>query len=197
MARQHAIQAGAAGTRSLPVRIGMASVESRHRIVVMGVSGCGKSTLGAMLAAALGGVFVEGDDYHLPESKHKMRNGIALDDSDRQPWLDVLASMMTASSASVVLSCSALRAAYRTRLRARVPGLRFVYLEIGMEEALKRVSDRVGHAFPAGLVSNQFDTLESPVGEDRVLCLLARDRQERNLASIVRWLDGSMDTVGE
>ncbi len=163
----------------------------------MGVSGCGKSTLGARLAAAVGGVFVEGDDYHLPESKHKMRNGIALDDADREPWLDRLASMMTAPGASVVLSCSALRAAYRARLRARVPGLRFVYLEIEMDEALKRVSGRVGHEFPAALVSNQFDTLEPPVGEDRVLCLHACDRQERNLASIVRWLDGSMDAVGE
>ncbi|EOH6072912.1 gluconokinase [Burkholderia cenocepacia] len=175
----------------------MASVETRHRIVVMGVSGCGKSSLGAMLAAAVGGVFVEGDDYHLPESKHKMRNGIALDDSDREPWLDRLASMMTMPSASVVLSCSALRAAYRARLRARVPGLRFVYLEIEMEDAVKRVSGRVGHEFPAGLVSNQFDTLELPVSEDRVLRLLACDPQERNLTSIVRWLDGSMDVVDE
>ncbi|WP_260437202.1 hypothetical protein [Burkholderia sp. Bp9012] len=62
-----------------------------------------------------------------------------------------------------------------------------------MEEALKRVSDRVGHEFPAGLVANQFDTLESPVGEDRVLRLLACHPQQRNLASIVRWLDESMD----
>lgn len=162
----------------------------------MGVSGCGKSTLGAMLASAIGGVFVEGDDYHLPDSKRKMRDGIALDDADREPWLDRLAGMMAIPSASVVVSCSALRAAYRARLRAHVPGLRFVYLEIAMADAFKRVSERVAHEFPAGLVSNQFEALESPIGEDRVLHLLACDRRERNLALIVQWLDGSMGAVG-
>ncbi|WP_321819756.1 MULTISPECIES: gluconokinase, GntK/IdnK-type [unclassified Burkholderia] len=170
--------------------------DTRHRIAVMGVSGCGKSTLGAMLATTIGGVFIEGDDHHLPASKGKMRNGIALDDADREPWLDRLAALTTAPDTSVVLSCSALTAAYRARLRSRIPGLRFVYLEIEMAHALKRVSDRVGHVFPAGLVASQFDILESPVGENRVLRLLGCDRKERNLASVIRWLDGTMDAIG-
>lgn len=166
-----------------------------HRVVVMGVSGCGKSTLGAKLATALDGVFVEGDEHHLPESKRKMRSGMALDDADREPWLDSLAAMMAGSRASMVLSCSALKAAYRVRMRARAPGLRFVFLEIGKEAAFKRVSERAGHTFPASLVSNQFDTLEPPVGECGVLRLSACDPLERNLGLTLRWLNESMDTA--
>jgi gluconokinase len=196
MACVHAIEIEWIDYRKPSMRIGMASGDVTRRIVVMGVSGCGKSTLGAMLAIAIDGVFIEGDDHHLPESKRKMRNGIALDDADREPWLDGLASMMMNSRASVVLSCSALKVAYRARLRAHVPDLRFVFLEIDMAAALQRVSDRVGHAFPPALVANQFDMLESPVGEDRVLRLSACDRRERNLSVVVQWLGETTDSVG-
>ncbi|RQR32755.1 gluconokinase [Burkholderia sp. Bp9143] len=174
----------------------MGSGDAVRKVVVMGVSGCGKSTLGAMLATALDGVFIEGDAHHLPESQRKMRDGIALDDGDREPWLDVLGGMMADGRTSVVVSCSALKAAYRARLRARVPDLRFVFLDIDRTEAWRRVAARLGHAFPPTLVANQFEALESPVGEDRVLRLSASDRREANLVSVIEWLAGSTHGIG-
>ena len=71
---------------------------SMHRLIVMGVSGCGKSTLAAGIALSLGCRLIEGDELHLPESQAKMRQGKALQDSDREPWLDRLGSLVAEQS---------------------------------------------------------------------------------------------------
>ncbi|WP_048860205.1 AAA family ATPase, partial [Acidisphaera rubrifaciens] len=52
-------------------------------VVVMGVSGSGKTTVAALLAAALGWRFIEGDDLHPPANIAKMRRGEPLTDADR------------------------------------------------------------------------------------------------------------------
>ena len=61
-------------------------------VVLMGVSGSGKSTIGPMLAAALGGKYVEGDSFHPAANVEKMKSGTPLDDADRQPWLEAMAA---------------------------------------------------------------------------------------------------------
>ena len=119
-----------------------------HKLIVMGVSGCGKSTLGAGIATALECPLIEGDDHHLPESKAKMRKGIALQDSDREPWLDRLAELMSAHSGDVVLTCSALKRRYRDRLRARVPGIKFVFIDIDEAQAPSACARARGISLP-------------------------------------------------
>jgi gluconokinase len=75
----------------------------------------------------------------------------------------------------VVLACSALKRAYRDVLREGGPGLRFVFLEIGREDARARVAARAStHYFSPTLVDSQFAALETPVGEPGVLRLDAR-----------------------
>ncbi len=167
----------------------MADDSAVHKINVMGVAGSGKSTLARALAAALGCRFVEGDDFHLPESQRKMREGIALDDADREPWLDRLAALLAGhDDASLVLACSALKRRYRDRLRRGAPGLRFVHVDIDRAEAHARVSARAGHLFPDSLVESQFAALESPVGEDGVLAVPATDPTGRQVDAVLRWL---------
>lgn len=139
------------------------------RIVIMGVAGCGKSSVGAAVAAGEGLPLIEGDDFHSPESRRKMSQGIALTDTDRAEWLGILGQQLAAHPQGVVLTCSALKRAYRERLRAAAPGLRFVFLEIDRDAAQQRVAARGSHFFSASLVDSQFATLESPVGEDGVL----------------------------
>ena len=135
-------------------------------LVVMGVSGCGKSSLGAALARELGLPLIEGDDFHPPASVSKMRAGIALTDADRAGWLDALAGTLAAHPQGAVLSCSALKRGYRDRLRAAVPRLLFVFMDLSREEAERRVAGRgAGHFFSASLVADQFATLESPAAE--------------------------------
>ena len=127
-------------------------------VVFMGVAGCGKSSLGAAVASALGLPLVEGDDFHSPESRAKMAQGIALTDADRDGWLTRLGQElqhhMQGTNQGVVLTCSALKLAYRQRLRAAVPGLRFVFLDIGRADAQARVAARSAHFFSASLIAD-------------------------------------------
>lgn len=141
-------------------------------LVVMGVAGCGKSSVAAAFARTEGLPLVEGDAFHSAQSVDKMSRGIALTDTDRAGWLDRLGAELQAHPQGVVLTCSALRRAYRERLRAASPGLRFAFLEIDHEAALARVNARATeHFFSASLVDSQFATLEPPLGEPGVLWL--------------------------
>jgi gluconokinase len=158
------------------------------RILVMGVAGCGKSTVAARLAAALGCALIEGDDFHLPRSQQKMRQGIALDDADRWPWLDRLGVLLAEAPGGAVLSCSALKRRYRDRLRAAVPGLQAVFIDISPEEAQARVAARPAHLFPASLVASQFEALEPPLGEPGVLRVDATQSRTGQSEAILRWL---------
>jgi gluconokinase len=160
-----------------------------HWLVVMGVSGCGKSSLGAALARELALPLIEGDDFHSPASVSKMRAGIALTDDDRAGWLATLGRELASHREGAVLTCSALKRDYRNRLRAAVPGLRFVFLALTREEAERRVAARAGaHMFPPSLVANQFATLESPVGEPGVLELDATAPKEELVGKARAWL---------
>jgi gluconokinase len=158
-------------------------------LVVMGVSGCGKSTLGAALARRLQVPLIEGDDFHPPANVRKMSEGIALTDADRAGWLDTLGRGLADAGEGAVLTCSALKRAYRDRLRAAVPGLRFVFLALERDEAERRVAARPSHMFPASLVASQFATLESPVGEAGVIEVPATGPLAHSVAAVERWLE--------
>jgi gluconokinase len=159
-----------------------------HKVVVMGVAGCGKSLVGGQLAQALRCPMIEGDDFHPEENKQKMRSGIPLDDADREPWLARLGTLMASRPGSLVVSCSALKRRYRDQLRAVVPQLKFVYVEIDVATAAQRVGARSEHLFPRSLVSSQFAALESPVGEPGVLPISALLPPAAQVESVMGWL---------
>ena len=141
-----------------------------NSLVIMGVAGCGKSSLGVAVAQQLGLPIVEGDDHHSADSLDKMQRGIALTDADRAGWLAALSLQLQHYPGGLVLTCSALKRAYRDQLRLAAPGARFVYLDIGREQAATRVAARASsHFFSTSLVDSQFATLEVPTGEAGVL----------------------------
>lgn len=136
------------------------------RIVIMGVAGCGKSSVGAALSARLGIPYRDGDDLHSAEAVEKMRAGVPLTDSDRWPWLDRVAGVL-AAEAPVIVGCSALRHAYRDRIRAGADGpVRFVHLTGAREVIAARMAARTGHYMPTTLLDSQFATLEVPGPEE-------------------------------
>lgn len=130
-------------------------------IVVMGVSGCGKTTVGALTADRLEVPYAEGDDFHPLANIEKMAAGVPLTDEDRLPWLDTVADWLVEhQETGGVASCSALRRAYRDRLRAKAPQTYFVHLAATREELLRRMTGRLGHFMPTILLDSQLDTLE-------------------------------------
>jgi len=138
-------------------------------LVFMGVAGSGKSTLGAAVAAQLGRVWLEGDDFHGEANRRKMAEGQPLTDADRAAWLAALCEQLRRQPPGAMAACSALKRAYRDQLRQASPGLRFAFLDIAKDEARRRVQTRGGHFFSASLMDSQFETLESPIGEPGVL----------------------------
>jgi gluconokinase len=137
-------------------------------IIVMGVSGSGKSTIGALLAERLGWPFADADGFHPAANVTKMAAGQPLTDEDRWPWLDAIAAHIGASRTAgqpVVVACSALRRAYRERLRAGHGDLIFLHLSGAPEVIATRQAARQGHFMPPSLMASQFATLEDPAEE--------------------------------
>jgi len=146
--------------------------ETKPVLVVMGVSGAGKSTIGKMLAARLGWAFQEGDDLHPAANIAKMSAGVPLTDEDRAPWLAAVGAWIdqcVADGGGGVITCSALKAAYRRTLAQGRPAVRLVYLEGSKALIARRVAARRDHFMPASLVDSQFADLEPPSPDERVI----------------------------
>lgn len=136
------------------------------RVVIMGVSGCGKSSVGEGLAKRLGIPYRDGDDLHPPANVDKMRAGTPLTDDDRWPWLDRVAQVL-ATEAPVIVGCSALRRAYRDRLRAGAGGpVQFIHLTGSRDVIAGRMAARTGHYMPTSLLDSQFAALEPPAPDE-------------------------------
>ena len=134
-------------------------------IIVMGVSGCGKSTIAAWLAGRLGWEFRDADDFHPPGNIAKMRQSVPLDDADRAPWLRAIADYIAelrAEGRHGVVTCSALKRAYRAVLIGGNRDVTLVYLEGTKALIARRLSARFAHFMPPGLLQSQFDALEPP-----------------------------------
>src|SRR5438477_910667 len=150
-------------------------------IIIFGVSGAGKTTVGKMLAEQLGWHFLEADDFHPAANIEKMRNGHPLTDEDRWPWLDCLRKQieqLLSAGESGVLACSALKRAYRDRLRGG-DEVKFVFLRGDYALVEKQLRSRHGHFMNAALLQSQFDDLEEPQpGENVLTVALGQTPQE-------------------
>lgn len=133
-------------------------------IMVMGVSGCGKSTIGAGLATAIGGVFLDGDDYHPQSNVDHMAAGRPLTDAMRWPWLDRLAVAVNnqRQTTATVFACSALKRSYRAHLRGAIADLQVAYLDAPYDVVATRLGARKDHFMPTALLDSQFAALDVP-----------------------------------
>ncbi|WP_166140770.1 gluconokinase [Nocardioides ochotonae] len=146
----------------------MGSEQRVRHIVVMGVSGVGKTTIAKGISTLTGWTFAEGDAFHPDANVAKMHEGRPLTDEDRWPWLRAIGEWMSAEIAegrSAVVTCSALRRAYRDLLREGRPELEFCHLAAQENLIGDRLSHRDGHFMPPSLLPSQFATLE-PLEDD-------------------------------
>lgn len=148
-------------------------------VIVMGVSSSGKSAVGAALARKLHAPFLDGDGYHPPANKEKMRAGIPLIDDDRWPWLDTLAKALHTAAESkgvAVGACSALKRIYRDFLteKAGEPIL-FVHLDGSREVIAARIAARQHEFMPASLLDSQLATLERPGPDENAVIVSIED----------------------
>ncbi|MFF9091216.1 gluconokinase [Streptomyces sp. NPDC014991] len=158
-------------------------------VIVMGVSGSGKSTVGAGLANLLGVSFLEGDDLHSAANRAKMASGRPLDDSDRLPWLAALTEWIRTTVSSGhggVVSCSALKRAYRDQFRRTGADLWFVHLALDREVAAERMAHREGHFMSAELLDSQYGSLEPLHADEPGITVDASGSPEQVMAAAVR-----------
>jgi gluconokinase len=138
-------------------------------IVLMGVAGTGKTTVMAELAGRLGWAVAEGDDFHSPANVARMRAGQPLTDGDRLPWLQALAAWIgerEAAGESALVSCSALKRAYRDVLRAGHGSVWFVHLVAQPTTLASRLDSRRGHYMPSTLLASQLAALEQLAADE-------------------------------
>lgn len=143
-------------------------------IVIMGVSGCGKTTTGQKLARRLGWTFRDGDSFHPDANVAKMQAGEALTDADRLPWLDAIAAWLDEQRVAMrpgIVTCSALKRAYRQRLLHDRSNVQLVYLKGSRTLIADRMSRRRNHFMPLALLDSQFDILEEPLGNERPIVI--------------------------
>ena len=163
-----------------------------HSIVLMGVTGAGKSTVGTLIAERLDLPFRDADEFHPASNIAKMSAGTPLTDDDRRPWLDAIGAWLAAHRGEgCVVTCSALKRAYRDRLRAAAPELRLSLLHGDVELVAARQAARKGHFMPASLVASQFATLEAPSPEERVIALNVAETPEALADAAIAALRGN------
>jgi gluconokinase len=160
--------------------------------VVMGVSGSGKTTVSALLAAALGCQFQEGDDLHPAKNVEKMHEGTPLTDVDRMPWLHKIAEEIDSwrtRRESGVLTCSALKRSYRDIIIDGRSDVTLVYLKGAYDVIHRRMAARHGHFMPVALLDSQFATLQEPTPDEHPIIVDVGSRPAEIAAEIVHQLE--------
>ena len=159
--------------------------------VVMGVSGSGKSTIAPILAERLGWVCRDGDEFHPPANVEKMHSGTPLTDEDRWPWLKAIAAWIDEERRAGrhgIVTCSALKRAYRDVLIGSREDVRLVYLKGDEGLIAQRLSGRSDHFMPPKLLHSQFETLEEPGPDERPIVASIRPSPEQIVERILQAL---------
>jgi len=132
-------------------------------IFIMGVAGSGKTTIGKLLSQKTGVPFFDGDDFHSPANREKMKAGKPLNDKDREQWLYQLNALAIDQSKlkGAIIGCSALKEKYRTVLASGIQQPIWIFLN-GTYNIVKERMEKRKHFMPVKLLRSQFDDLEIP-----------------------------------
>lgn len=165
-----------------------------EHLVLMGVAGCGKTTAAQNLHHDLGWPVAEADEFHPAANIAKMSAGTPLTDEDRWPWLESLRDWMSARAAEgtrTIVTCSALKRAYRDLLGGADGRVFFIHLVAEQDELADRMEHREGHFMPSTLLPSQFATLEPLAPEEDGVTVVSRPTPEETLEAILAALENA------
>ena len=160
--------------------------------VVMGVSGSGKTTVAALLAAALGCQFQEGDDLHPAANVEKMQRRhsaygcrpVALAAKNRR------GNRRLARARQIGVSdLLALKRSYRDIIIGGRPDVTLVYLKGSYDLIRRRMAARHEHFMPVALLDSQFATLQEPTPDEHPITVDVGGRPAEIAAEIVHQLE--------
>lgn len=160
----------------------------------MGVSGSGKSTLGKLVGDMLDLPFFDGDDYHSDANIKKMASGIPLDDKDREGWLESLCVLIREENSREripVLACSALKPAYRNKLRGAAAHVFFVHLTGSRALLARRIEQRSAdtkHYMKGTMLDSQLEALDDPASEPDALTVQVTEAPKTLAEKISQYL---------
>jgi len=157
-------------------------------VIVAGVAGSGKTTVGKQLARQLDCRYADADSFHPLANVAKMRVGVPLTDEDRTPWLRAIGAWMDGlieAGQAAVVTCSALKRAYREELLAGRPTATMFFLKVSKDVLVQRLIARPGHFFPEELLDSQLEALEPPAPDERVLAVPADGDPAHTVAEIL------------
>ncbi|MBE9033322.1 AAA family ATPase [filamentous cyanobacterium LEGE 11480] len=129
---------------------------------MVGVAGSGKTRIGRLLAEKLECDFLEGDRRHPALNIAKMLAQAPLTDGDRTDWLEAMvADVQRAVDGryETVMTCSALKLAYRKKLRLN-DRVQLVWIRVSEAELQHRLTQRESHYLSPQMLQSQLDTFE-------------------------------------
>jgi len=155
----------------------------------MGVFGSGKTTVSALLSAALGCQFQEGDDLHSAESVKKMHSGTPLTAGCPGFVRSRKIDSWRSRGESGVLTCSALKRSYRDIIIGDRPDVTLVYLRGSYDLIRRRMAARHEHFMPVALLDSQFATLQERTPDEHPIIVDVGRAPEEVATEIVRQLE--------
>ncbi|RFU77419.1 male sterility [Trichoderma arundinaceum] len=166
-------------------------------VIMMGPCGTGKSTIGKGMSQTFDVPFIEGDELHSRPAVEKMRSGATLNDEDRISWLDRINRRATETLFdlgydSVIISCSALKEAYRNQIRRHMIAheIRAVFIDLQAdgEVLAQRLQERQGHYMGDDLVDGQMDLYETPSVREYDVVPVDTERDKGIVLEETRWI---------
>lgn len=105
-------------------------------IVITGLSWAGRDRLAKCLAARIGGRFIDGPDLHPASTRRKLASRAPLTPDDHAAWLDAIGLKIGLRGQGTVVTCAALRAEDRARIRTAAQGDLTLVQVVGTPETL-------------------------------------------------------------
>ncbi len=131
--------------------------------------------------------FRDADSFHPPANIEKMPRGEPLTDEERWPWLATIATWIDetrAGGTSAMMTCSALKRAYRDVLFGDRADIGLVYLKESFVLLSRRIGRRKDHVMPPALLKSQFATLEE-LGPDENALVVSVARPPKMVARMI------------